>query len=314
MKKGISYWSFPGGLENTAPYGPVFRKAAKLGFDSVECAYDAAGVLSPKTTEAECKAIRAEAKAAGVEISSVATGVYWTCSLTANRKSVRDKAVKHTKSMIRIARWLGADSVLVVPGAVNVFFDPASELISYDEVWKRSTQSLRACLSTAKKYRVRMCLENVWNKFLVSPMEMCRFIDQFKSPYVKCYFDTGNVIPYGYPEHWIKILGRRLGRVHFKDHKWRFLMDVTAVKGFKGFARGQEWGTMAAFCDLGAGDVDWPAVMKAFKAIGYDKYVTAEMVPPGPGLLSRTSRDMDKILGRKSKKKAKKKSKKRRRK
>ncbi len=303
MLKSISYWSFPGGLENTAPYGPIFKKAAKLGYDAVEAAYDAAGVLSPKTTDKQCAEIKAQAKDAGVKIASVATGVYWGGSLTANKASVRKKAVEHTKTMIRLARQIGTDAVLVVPGAVNVFFDPKSELISYDEVWKRSTQSIRACLSTAKKYKVKMCLENVWNKFLVSPRDMCQFIDQFKSPQVKCYFDTGNIIPYGYPEHWIKILGRRLGRVHFKDHKWRFLMDCNEVKGFKGFAKGQAWGTMAAFCDLGAGDVDWKAVVKALKAVNYKGPVTAEMLPPGPGLLSRTSKGMDKILGRKGKRK-----------
>jgi len=305
MKKGISYWSFPGGLEDTAPYDKVFKQAARLGYDSVECSYGAAGLLTRKTTEAQCKEIRAQAKDAGVEISSVATGIYWVKSLTANSKAVRKQAVEHTKHMVRIARALGTDAVLVVPGAVNVFFDPASELIRYDEVKKRSKQSIKACLATAKKYRVKLCLENVWSKFLLSPTEMCDFIDSFKSPYVKCYFDTGNVVLYGYPEHWIEILGRRLGRVHFKDYKWAFLPDCNQVKGFKGFARGQAWGTMGAFCDLGAGDVNWPAVMKAFKKVKYNGYVTGEMLPPGPGLLARTSKNMDRILGRKGKKRRK---------
>jgi hexulose-6-phosphate isomerase len=113
---------------------------------------------------------------------------------------------------------------------------------------------------------------------------------------VGVYFDTGNAVLTGYPEQWIRILGRRIARVHLKDFKWRFEGDVNKVRGFGGFAAGQAWGTMAAFCDLGAGDVNWPAVMAAFRKSGYKGPLTAEMLPPAPGLLERTSAFMDKLL------------------
>jgi len=298
MKKSMSYWSFPGGLENTAPYGPVFARARELGFQAVECAYAAEGVISPGTTEAECLRIREEAREAGVEIASLATGVYWSVPLTAGSPEVRAKAIEHTKNMLRIARWLGTDAILVVPGAVDVFFSPGSEVVSYDVAWDRARESVGECLGEARRQRVAICVENVWNKFLLSPLEMKRFVDQFRSKWVKCYFDTGNVIPFGYPEQWIRILGRRIARVHLKDHKWRFVPDVAKVPGFEGFARGAAWGTMGAFCDLGAGDVDWPAVVSALREAGYDGYLTAEMLPPSEGLLERTSADMDRILER----------------
>ena len=298
MIKSISYWTFPGGLENTADYGEVFRRAKSLGYEAVEAGFGETGVLTPDSTEAQCERIKKEAAEAGVKIASVATGIYWSYSLAATSEATRKKAVDLTKAMLRVAKMLGTDAVLVVPGAVNVFFDPAVEVVPYDEVWKLATRSIKKCLNEAKKQRVTMCLENVWNKFLLSPMEMVSFIKQFKSPHVKCYFDTGNVIVTGYPEQWIRILGNKLGRVHFKDFKWEFVGNVNEVPGFAEFARGQAWGTMAAFCDLGAGDVDWPAVIAALKSVKYKGPVTAEMLPPGEGLLERTSADMDRILGR----------------
>lgn len=298
MIKSISYWSFPGGLENTADYGEVFCRAKGLGFEAVEVGFGETGVLTPDSTEAQCESIKKEAADAGVRIASVATGIYWSYSLAATSQATRKKAVENTKAMLRVARMLDTDAVLVVPGAVSVFFDPSVEVVPYDEVWKLATRSIKKCLNEAKKQRVSMCFENVWNKFLLSPMEMLRFIKQFKSPHVKCYFDTGNAILNGYPEQWIRILGKKLGRVHFKDFKWQFVDDVNAVPGFEGFAKGQAWGTMGAFSDLGAGDVNWPAVISALEAVKYDGPVTAEMLPPGEGLLERTSADMDRILGR----------------
>ncbi len=298
MIKSISYWSFPGGLENTADYGEVFRIAKSLGYEAVEAGFGETGVLTPDSRQAQCDRIKKEAADAGVKIASVATGLYWGTSLAATSERTRKKAVDLTKSMLRVTRMLGTDACLVVPGAVSVFHDPSVEVIPYDEVWKLATRSIKKCLGEAKKQRVSMCLENVWNKFLLSPMEMLGFIKQFKSPYVKCYFDTGNAILNGYPEQWIRVLKNKVGRVHFKDFKWRFLGDVNEVRGFEGFAKGQMWGTMAAFCDLGTGDVNWAEIVKALGEVNYNGPVTAEMLPPGEGLLERTSRDMDVILGR----------------
>lgn len=144
-----------------------------------------------------------------------------------------------------------------------------------------------------------MGIENVWNKILLSPLEMRDFVDDIGSRYLGVNFDVGNVVLTGFPEHWIRILGRRIKRIHLKDFKWEFVPDVKKLSSFKGFAKGQCWGTKAAFCDLGAGDVNWREVMKALKDIRYRGPVTAEMLPPEPGVLRRTSKAMDVILGRK---------------
>lgn len=296
LLKSISYWSFPGGLENTAGYAEVFARAKRAGYDAVEVAVADSGVLTPASDQAACRAVAEAARAAGIKIASVATGMYWSCSLSATDAAVREKAVENTKRMLQIARWLGTDAVLVVPGAVNVFFDPASEVVSYDEVWKRVTGALRKCLPVAKKLKVAMALENVWNKFLLSPLEMKRFVDQFKSPHVGVYFDVGNAVQNGFPEQWIRILGRRIKRIHLKDFKWRFVGTVNEVAGFAGFANGQAWGTMAAFCDLGAGDVNWRNVLAALREIRYSGPLTAEMLPPDATIVERTSADMDRLF------------------
>lgn len=296
MLKSISYWSFPGGLENTADYSAVFQKAKAAGYDAVEVAVGADGVLTLDSSEADCAEIVKAARKAKIKIASVATGVYWGCSLSASDPKVRSRAVKNTKKMLRIARWLGVDAVLVIPGMVNFFADPSSEIVSYDDVWKRVTSAIKQCLPTAKKLKVAMALENVWNKFLLSPLEMKLFVDQFRSPYVGVYFDTGNAVLNGYPEQWIRILGKRIKRIHLKDFKWEFKGDVNEVQGFKGFAAGQAWGTMAAFCDLGAGDVNWPQVMAALREVRYSGPLTAEMLPPDKTIVQRTSKAIDKIL------------------
>ncbi|RPJ45010.1 MAG: sugar phosphate isomerase/epimerase, partial [Chloroflexi bacterium] len=124
---------------------------------------------------------------------------------------------------------------------------------------------------------VTICIENVWNKFLLSPLEMKGFIDSFGSPCVGSYFDVGNVLLTGYPDQWIRILGPRIRRVHIKDFK-------------------KSVGTAAGFCDLLEGDVDFDAVKKALSGIQYSGYVTAEIIPYVPGGPQKTARAMKKIF------------------
>jgi len=296
LRKSISYWSFPGGLENRADIPAVLAQAKALGFAAVELGISDTGQLTLGTSRSECQALARAAAAARIEIASLATGLYWATSLTASKKEVRDKAIETTKLMLERARWLGTDALLVIPGAVSVFFMPDGEIVAYDQALARSRESLKQCVKFAEKQRVTLALENVWNKLLLSPLELRDFVDGFRSRRVGVYFDTGNVVVTGYPEQWIRILGRRIARVHLKDFKWRFQGDVNQVRGFGGFAAGQAWGTMAAFCDLGAGDVNWPAVMAAFRKAGYRGPLTAEMLPPAAGMLERTSAFMDKLL------------------
>ena len=283
MIKGISYWSFTGGLDGTAPVAQVFRQAASLGYESVEVCLSASGDVSLDTTEASARSIRDAAEAAGIRISSVATGLFWDTSLSASDPTVRARALHIGRKLIDVAHWLDAGAVLVIPGAVDVFFSPDAEVRPFQEVWDAATESIGALEPHAAAAGIAIGLENVWNRFLTGPAELAQFIDQFHSPWIGSYFDVGNCMVQGYPEHWITYLGSRIKRVHFKDFR-------RAV------------GTADGFVDLLSGDVNWPAVIQALQAIGYDSYVTAEMIPlythyPDV-LLQNTSCAMDAILGR----------------
>lgn len=160
---------------------------------------------------------------------------------------------------------------------MDVFFNPASEVISYAVCYKRAFDAVSKLVGNAEKTGVTLCIENVWNKFLLSPLEMRNFIDSFESRRVGSYFDIGNVLLTGYPDQWINILGRRIKRVHVKDFK-------------------KSSGTAEGFVDLGEGDVDFAAVKKALKAVKYNGYVTAEMLPFVPGRPEKTAKFMKKVF------------------
>jgi L-ribulose-5-phosphate 3-epimerase len=167
---------------------------------------------------------------------------------------------------------------------VGVDFIPGCETVPYETAYRHATAFLKAALQRAEKSGVTLGIENVWNKFLLSPLEMRSFLDQFGSERIGAYFDVGNALATGYPEHWIDILGKRIVRVHFKDYR-------RAV------------GSIDGFCDLLSGDVNWPAVTGALRAAGYDGWIAAEMIPPVPFykhapevLIHNTSRAMDAIF------------------
>jgi len=280
FKKSISYWSFPGGGSNTADYKTVFAAARKAGFDAVELAVDRTGILTPRSSEKQVRAIRAEAKAAGVEIASIATGMFWARSLSDPSKRVRESMLADAKRCLQIARWAGTDALLTIPASVAVPWNPKAKIIPYDVAYKRAKQAVRRLLPTAERCNVAVAVENVWNQMFMSPLELRDFIDSFKSRWVGAYFDVGNVVAFGYPEHWIDILGRRIKRVHFKDYD----LNIGGLEGF---------------CDLGKGSVNWPAVITALKKNYKHQYCTAEMMPPDRTLLSRTSKAMDIFFGRK---------------
>ena len=182
----------------------------------------------------------------------------------------------------RCCSLLGADTILVVPGLVGADFIPGCEVTEYDVAYDRSLEALTQLKEYAEKVKVNIGLENVWNKFLLSPLEMRDYIDKIDSPYVGAYFDVGNVVYSGYPEHWIKILGSRIKKVHFKDFKARV-------------------GNINGFVDLLSGDVNYPGVMEQLEKVGYDDYVIAEMGIyknyPDQTIYT-TSIAMDRILGR----------------
>ena len=277
MKIGASYWMFEDGLEAKLPVSEAIKQAKELGFDAIELCIASEGVLTEEMTESECKRILDDAGKNGIEISSIASGQSWATSPTSSDPSVREQMVDFTRKALQVTGWLGADAYLLVPGAVDVFFLPDAEVVPYDVCYQRAKDFISKLIDTAEAAGVSICIENVWNKFLLSPLEMRDFIDSFKSERVGSYFDVGNVLLTGYPDQWIKILDKRIKRVHIKDYK-------------------SSVGTAEGFVDLLEGSVDFTEVKKALDKIGYNGYVTAEMLPFVPGRPEKTAKAMKKIF------------------
>lgn len=278
MKKGISIWSFP-----AQPLADSFRLAKAAGFEGVEVALDeTAGEINLASSEKQLLEVKRQAEDAGLSLYSVACALYWNYWLSSPVKAEREKAQDILKCQLDTAAALGCQSILVIPGCVNAEFAAPGRIEDYEQTYQFSRESLEAVKDYAEACQVEIALENVWNKFLISPMEMRDFIDTFQSPWVGSYLDIGNMLVYGYPEQWVRILGQRIKKVHFKDYR----VDAGGLHGF---------------VDLLAGDVNFPAVMAALKEVGYDGWVTAEMTQYkyyNEALIYNTSNAMDKILGR----------------
>ena len=277
MKISASYWIFEGGLDGSLPIKSAMEQARKMGFEGIELGIASQGVLTHNTSQAECKEIVREAQKHGLEISGVASGESWTTSPTANDEDVRLKIIDFTQKALQVSHWLGSDAYLFVPGAVEVFFLPEAEVIPYDVCYQRASEAISQLVPVAEKLGVAIAVENVWNKYLLSPLEMRDFVDNFNTSQIGVYFDVGNVLLTGYPDQWIRILGSRIKRVHIKDFK-------------------RSVGNSDGFVDLLEGDVDFEAVKQALSEINYDGYVTAEMIPFKPGRPEKTAAAMKKIL------------------
>ncbi|MCL2352093.1 MAG: sugar phosphate isomerase/epimerase [Firmicutes bacterium] len=276
MKKGISVWAFAG-----KDPARNFALAREAGFDGVELALDEDGPVGLGSTKAEMEELRDLAAKSGIELYSLATGLYWKYSFTSGSAETRAKAAEVAKKQLDAASWLKCDAILLIPGMV-AGFEPGGEVVPYDAAYDRALEAVSRLAPYAEERGVAIGVENVWNKFLLSPLEMRDFIDKAGSPFVKAYFDVGNALRDGYPEQWIRILGNRIAKVHFKDYS-------RAV------------GTLEGFRDLLSGDVDYPEVMKALADTGYDGWVTAEVFPYRrypEALIFGASMAMDRILGR----------------
>ena len=277
MKKGISIWSFDASLS----LEQCFKSAKKAGFDGVEVALAEDGEINLNSNAGDMEKIVASAKQNGIELYSLATGLYWQYSLTSNNKETREKAQTVLHRQIELASGLGCETILVVPGTVNADFISDCEIVEYDVAYERAFDAIKKALKFAEEKKIEIGIENVWNKFLLSPLEMRDFIDKFSSACAGAYFDVGNVLYSGYPEHWIKILNKRIRKVHLKDYR-------------------RNPGGLNSFVDLLSGDVDYPAVIKAIKEIDYDGWLTAEMLPPyryyTDQILVNTSLSMDRII------------------
>ena len=279
MKKGISIWSFPAQTLNES-----FGLAKKAGFEGVEVALDESnGEITLSSTEKDLLEVKKQANDNGIELYSVASGLYWSYFLNDDDEAVRSKAQDIVKKQLETASILGCQTILVIPGCVNADFVAPGKVMDYERCYNRSLESINKVKDFAAQYKVEIGLENVWNKFLLSPLEMRNFIDAVDSEWVGSYFDVGNTLYCGYPEHWISALGSRIKKVHFKDYR------VQA-------------GGLHGFVDLLAGDVNYPAVVEGLKNIGYDGWVTAEMIPNykyhTETIIYNTSKAMDAILGR----------------
>jgi len=270
MIKSISFWSLPPGTDVEGG----MKLAEQAGFEAIELAVDETGELSLETGAADLARIRDLAAKIGVQLPTVATGLGWAYPVVGPDPAVCAKGKQVVRKCLEIAEALGAGVILVVPGSVTDTFP-------YDAAVDQLVASFQELGPEAEARGVVIGLENVWNKFMLSPLEFARLVDAIDQPFVQAYFDVGNVMLTGFPDQWIRILGARIRAVHFKDFK-------------------RSIGTIEGFIDLLEGDVPWDRVMAAFRAVGYDGAVTAEMMPPYAHfpvrLLEATSQSMDAIL------------------
>jgi len=275
MLKSISAWALKDNTER--PVESLFAEAKEHGFGGLELAVGDAGALTPDTDEGAAAEILQCAKQAGIRVSSVASGLGWQFPLSDTDEEVRAKGIQIQQRCLRIAGWLGVDCVLLVPGQLSGIGAKGPEHVPYDVACENMSGSIRELIPVAEEAGVHIGIENVWNKVLLSPIEMRDFIDAFGSPWVGCYLDVGNMIVTGYAEDWVRILGQRVKCVHFKDFK-------------------RQVGTIEGFCDLLEGDVNYREVMAALREGGYDGPCVAEFFGLDAAGLQKVSEAMDSIF------------------
>ena len=249
-------WAFEKGIE----LQKKFEIAKAAGFDGVEPNVGENADIDINASDKHIKDFKNTADSFGLNIPSVLCPMLWSFPLSSADVDKRKKAIDITKRSLYTAKVLGADTMLTIPGIVGAEFIPGSERLNYKSALENAFESIDSIKGYAKDLGVYIGLENVWNKFLLSPDEMKRFVDSFNSEYIGTYLDVGNVIPFGYPDQWILLLGKRIKKVHLKD----FRRSVGNIDGF---------------VDLLSGDVDFIEVIRSLKAIGYDDYLTAEVFP-----------------------------------
>jgi len=252
--KALKIGMLPKGLSNEEK----FKLAKRCGFDGID-----------GRPMSSLEAIRKQAELAmdiGVSIHGLVYGG-WHMPLSDPDPKVTEKGLAGMANALRCANAIGATTVLLVPAVVK-------ENVSYADAYKRSQKHIRKLLPLAEEMGVIIAIENVWNKFLLSPLEFARYIDEFESPWVRAYFDVGNVIINGYAQHWIRILGKRIVKLDIKDFK----------------REGYQW------TNLLDGDVNWPEVRKALDEIGFEGYMTAELAGGDEAYLTDVAKRMDAII------------------
>lgn len=260
MKKGLVYNMLPDKLS----LPERFMLARDAGFEVVQA------FTTPDQHMAE--EIKNAADHANIVIDSVMNMDHWPYPLSSSDPAVVEKSLAGMRTSLHNAKLWGSDTVLLVPAIVN-------QQTSYHEAWTRSQSQIRKLIPLAAELQVMIAIEEVWNKFLLSPLEMDRYIREFQSPWIKVWFDVGNVLLYGYPQDWIRTLGKSIVKLHIKDFK---LQD-----------------DRYAWVDLGDGDADWAEVRKALAEVDYTGSAIAEFKPRDEAYLRDLSKRMDQmVLGR----------------
>jgi L-ribulose-5-phosphate 3-epimerase len=251
-------------LPRDLTYEQRFALAREVGFEAIE--------MRTVEREEEAAEIREAAGKTGLRIHSVMNAAHWDYPLSSADPAVVRRSVQGMETSFRNAALWGADVVLLVPAVVN----PETP---YQEAWTRSQRVIRSeLLPRAAEMKVIIGVEEVWNKFLLSPIEFAHYLDELDSPWAQAYFDVGNVVKYGYPQDWIRTLGRRIVRVHIKD----FTFDRRNGR--------------FAWVNLGEGDIDWPEVRRALGEVGYAGYVTTELSGGDRAYLADVSARVARIL------------------
>jgi L-ribulose-5-phosphate 3-epimerase len=252
-------------LPETLAWKERFALAKAVGFDGIE--------MQTMSDPAEAEAVARASQETGLTVHSVMNMDHWKYPLSSGDPEVVRKSVAGVKTSLANAALWKAEIVLVVPAVVDA-------QTSYADAWTRSQRVIRdEILPLAGGFKVKIGIEEVWNKFLLSPLEFTRYVDEFKSPWVKAYFDVGNVVFYGYPHDWIRTLGRRIARLHLKD-----------------FTVNRNEGTFQ-WKNLGEGDIDWQEVRRALNDIAFDGWVTTEIEGGDRAYLADVVSRVDRFLG-----------------
>jgi L-ribulose-5-phosphate 3-epimerase len=286
MKKSINLWAFP--YPGRMTLKECLRLAKDAGFDGIELNYDLENDLSPKSGPREYRAIRKMAGDIGIAISGLCSFLFWPYSFASNVLADRTRGLELAKKMIHAAHELGTENLLVVPGAVHIPWIKDHDPVPSDICDQRAREAVKKLLPLADKLGIYLNIENIFfNGYLMTAPEMNAFVDSFHSKQVCVHFDTGNIMLFQFPEHWVPILGQLIKNIHFKE-----------------FTKKGTDHSLESFRPLLDGTTNWPAVVEALDTIGYRGYVTFEYFHPFPhypeALIYQTSDALDRILGRKA--------------
>jgi hexulose-6-phosphate isomerase len=285
MKKSINLWAFP--YPDRMSLKECLQLAKDAGFDGIELNYDLDSDLSPKADAKKLRDIRKMAEEIGIAISGLCSFLFWPYPLTSNDTAKRARGLELAGLMANAAHELGTENLLVVPGAVSIPWRTDHEPVPNDVCDKRAREAIARLVPTAEKLGIYLNIENIFfNGYLMTPEEMNTFVDSFQSKHVRVHFDTGNIMLFQHPEHWIPILGNRTKNVHLKE-----------------FTKKGTDHSLESFRPLLDGTTNWPAVIEAFDKVGYQGYLTFEYFHPylhyPEALIYQTGDSLDRMLGRK---------------